>query len=161
MDYFTAFMHAFNRWEWWAISGVVMAILEMLIPGAIFLWPGLAALTVSLVITLIHTGWQFNLLLFSVLSVTYAWWGRSAYMNKFAKTDHPQLNQRANQLIGKHCILIEKTTIESGRAKIGDTAWLARTKDENLTLQAGTLVTIHAVEGTTLIVLPVVTDQQD
>lgn len=144
----TAFVH----WQWWAITGVIFVILEVFIPGAVFLWPGLAALSVAILAVLFHPSWQFNLLAFALSSVIFAWWGRRAYMNKFSQTDQPLLNQRGNQLIGHQCTLLEETTVESGSAKVGDGVWLAKTNSEQESIAAGTRVKIIAIEGTTLIV---------
>jgi inner membrane protein len=67
------------------------------------------------------------------------------------KSDQPDLNRRAEQLIGR--VLLLEEAIEGGRGKVrvGDTLWLA----EGAELPAGTRVKVTAVRRDALQVEPV------
>ncbi|HFB64818.1 MAG TPA: NfeD family protein, partial [Aeromonadales bacterium] len=54
----------------WGVAGLVLLVLEIFAPGAIFLWFGIAALVVSLLKALIPSlGWELQFIIFSILSV--------------------------------------------------------------------------------------------
>lgn len=147
-----SFLHEFTRWEWWAIIGFVLIVMEVFIPGAVFLWPAMAGLTLAVIAALFEPGWQTNLILFSILSIAFALLGRSAYLRMREKSDHPQLNQRGQQLIGRFCEVVETTSLERGRVKLGDSTWLARCAPGTKVIPVGEHVQVIAVEGTTLII---------
>jgi len=147
-----SFLQAFTRWEWWAIIGFTLIVLEVFMPGAVFLWPGLAGLSLALLSAVFAFSWQTNVLIFSVLSILFALAGRSAYLRMRDMSDHPQLNQRSQQLVGKYCEVVEVTSQERGRVRLGDTTWLARSLPGSPALNIGEHVQVTHVEGTTLIV---------
>ena len=70
-------------WDWWLL-GLVLIILEMLLPGTFMVWLGSAALVVGLLVLLFpDLGWQWQWLLFALLSLASLslWW---AYFRKHA-----------------------------------------------------------------------------
>ncbi len=146
------FLNAFTRWEWWAIIGFVLVVLEVFMPGAIFLWPALAALTLAAVTWLSDFDWQVYMILFALLTLVYAFAGRNAYLKMRDQSDQPMLNKRSHQLVGKYCEIVETTNLERGRVRMGDSTWLARSAAGTSELVVGEHVQVTAVEGTTLIV---------
>ena len=78
-------------WHWWAL-GVFLILLEILAPGFIIMWVGMAAIAVGFVLLVFPgMGWQFQLLLFGVFSVIsiYVSW-KYLRKNKI-ETDEPKL----------------------------------------------------------------------
>ena len=56
-------------WNWWVLGVALMAI-EALVPGFFFLWMGVAALLVGLVLTILpEMPWTWQVFLFALLSV--------------------------------------------------------------------------------------------
>jgi membrane protein implicated in regulation of membrane protease activity len=87
----------------WRIASVVLLGLEMVIPGAFFLWMGAAAgVTGAMLLIFPDPSWQTQFLIFAVLSVV-AIVGWRAWRKKHppVATDHPPLNQRTKQYVGR------------------------------------------------------------
>jgi membrane protein implicated in regulation of membrane protease activity len=135
-------------WHWVA-AGVVIAALEILIPGNILLWLGISGITTGIVKWIIPgLGWEFQLVIFAVLSVasiviTLTWFRR-----RLIESDKPDLNLRGQQLIGRVLTLDAPMANGIGRARLGDTTWRIAGEDFN----KGTKVKVVEVRGTTLIV---------
>ena len=115
-------------WNWWILALVLMG-LEILAPGAFFLWFGISAFVIGTISLAVgpETGfwiWQTQVVGFVVLSFVAALFGRR-FMNQrgWNKSDNPMLNARAQQMIGRVGVLIEAISGGQGRVKIGDTTW--------------------------------------
>ena len=145
---------ALSTWEWWAIGGIALLVAEIFLPGAFLLWPGLAALVVSILAFLVEPSWKLNLIMFAGLSFVSAYFWRNTYMGRQKASDQPALNQRSRQLVGRTCVLATDTNDAGGRVLVGDTSWTARTAPGVGMLRAGTRVRVVHVEGTVLIVTP-------
>lgn len=141
------FLDSLVSWHW-LIFGMVMLILEMVAPGAAFLWIGLGAMTVGVVMLIVTLPPALQLTLFALASVAsaFAWKAWSAKNPK--TTSHPTLNQRGQTFVGRRFTL--KNPIVNGVGKIvaDDSTWKVRGPD----LPAGTNVTVVSVEGTVLMV---------
>ncbi len=143
-----AYLGQLTFWHW-LIAGFAFVILEMLIPGAIFLWLGAAAVLSGLLLLLVPTlGWENQLLSFAVLSVICSLLGRMWVNKRFQDSDHPALNRRGEQYVGRRFKLAAPLENGTGRLIIDDTRWRIRGED----LPAGTLVEVTGVDGTDLLV---------
>ena len=135
-------------WHWW-ILGLGLIIVEVLVPGTFFLWMGVAALIVGLVIWLAPmVAWEYQLMLFAIVSLV-AIVGWRAWQRKHPiVTDHPTLNRRGEQYIGQ--VFELETPIENGfgKVRVGDTLW--RVKGEDAAL--GSKVRVKGTEGVLLLV---------
>ena len=133
----------------WLILAVALIILEMLMPGAYFLWMGIAAAAVGGAM-FIFPGMPFliQILFFAVLSVITVLIYKAHRKNNPVVTDEPALNRRGEQYIGRSFTLTESMVNGLGKIKVDDSTW--KIKGENM--QAGAEVRIVAVEGTTLVV---------
>lgn len=133
----------------WLILGLVMLILEALAPAAFFLWLGIAALIVGLLHALIpglQLEWQ--LILFSLLSVAsiVAW--RQYRRGNPATSDQPTLNKRGHNYIGRVFTLEQAIENGAGKIRVDDSSWKIRGEDQ----PAGSKVRVQGVDGTILLV---------
>lgn len=133
----------------WLVLGLVLLILEVFAPSVFFIWLGIAAGIVGLLMLLIpDLGWQLQLLLFSVLSVVTVVAGRGWLNRHPIKTDQPTLNRRGEQYIGRVFTLAEPIVNGDGKIRVDDTTWKIRGND----CEAGTRVRVIGVDGTVLLV---------
>jgi inner membrane protein len=81
-------------WNWF-IVGVLLFILETLVPGVHFLWFGLCAIVVGVIAVATGMAWQWQMIAFGVISVLMVFWIRRFYRVGVAHSDQPDLNARA------------------------------------------------------------------
>ncbi|WP_218823600.1 NfeD family protein [Inquilinus limosus] len=130
---------------WWWIAGVVLLILEVMVPATFFLWLAISAGIVGLLSWLVPSiGWEFQVLIFAVLSVisVVAW--RAWLKPHTEASDQPTLNRRGEQYVGRVVTLSEPIANGVGRIRIADATWGVEGPD----LPAGTRIRIAAVVGT-------------
>lgn len=141
------------RWDvvaWGAIALLLMAA-ETLAPGAFLLWMGFAAAAVFL-ITLLVPGLSAltQVALFIGLSFVSILVYRRWFRGRERQSDHPTLNRRAQQHVGR-VVPLEQAIIDGrGRVKIADAFWVVEGPD----LAAGTTVRIVGTDGVNLHVEP-------
>ncbi|NKB44160.1 MAG: NfeD family protein [Alphaproteobacteria bacterium] len=140
------FLANVDHWNWWILA-LVMFVIELAMPGVIFLWLAMAAtLTGALVWLIPDLGWQLSFVIFAVLSVIAIVVGRKVWRPGHVESEDPTLNRRAEQYVGQTFTL--ETALENGRGRlnVGDGSWLARGPD----LPAGAKVKVTAVDGSVL-----------
>lgn len=133
-------------WTWWIVAGVLL-VGELLTVTTYLLWMAVAAFITGLakwIWPAFDIGGQ--LLLFAIVSVLAVylfkrWQGRRQPVQR------EQLNNRAEQMIGRLATLDNPIINGSGHVKFGDTLWLVSCDTD---LPAGTNVRVIAVNGTTL-----------
>ena len=131
---------------------MLLFIAEMLFPVFFLLWPGLAALVVGFTVYFFDgMGWEYQLILFAVLSVAITVGGRHFWAPSKTESDEPTLNEKGKGFTGRKVTLKDDLPDGRGRIQLDDTGWLARSEDGE-TLTAGTRVEIIALDGTTIIV---------
>lgn len=132
----------------WIVFGLLLVILEMLLPGFVLIWFGVGAILVGgLQYVFPELAWQWQLLIFSIFSLTSVFVWRKWSKNNL--TDDPEsdtLNQRGRALIGREAVLIEPIVNGVGRIQVDDTFWRVNGKD----LDNGKLIRVVDVEGATL-----------
>ncbi len=133
----------------WLILAVVMIILEILIPGAYFLWMGISAIFIGgLMYIFPEMAFLVQILIFAILSVIAVMMYRSYRKKNPLVTDEPTLNRRGEKYIGQSFTLKEPIVNGVGKIKVDDSTW----KIKGFDIDAGETVRVVAVEGTTLIV---------
>ena len=137
------------RWDvvsWGAIALLLMAA-ETLVPGAFMLWMGFAAAAVF-VIVLFVPGLSIlaQVALFVGLSFVAILVYRRWFRGRERQSDHPTLNRRASQHVGRVVTLEQPIVAGRGRVKIGDAFWIVEGPD----LAAGTSVRIVGTDGVNL-----------
>lgn len=134
----------------WMVLGIILLVLEIVLPGVFLVWIGIASLIVGAIsIFAWESGfwtWQTQVLLFLVLSVASAFAGRRLAGPRKDDSDQPLLNRRGDQLIGRTATLAEPIRNGHGRIQLGDTLWRVSGPD----LPAGTQVRVTAVAETEL-----------
>jgi membrane protein implicated in regulation of membrane protease activity len=137
---------------WLSLGGVLLAA-EMLGGNGYLLWSGVAAIVTGLLVWLLPFGWEWQGVVFAVLTLLAAWlWWRwlSNRVRQQPRADS-QLNQRGQQLVGKIFTLDTALINGRGHMRVGDSSWPVLAEDD---LPAGTRVEVFAVEGITLKVRP-------
>lgn len=135
-------------WHWW-IFAAALIILEMLAPGAFFLWLGIAAAVVGLVAFAIPAmAWEYQILLFSALSVISIIVWRKYFKVQASDTDQPTLNRRGEQYIGRTFTLEHPIVNGLGKIRVDDSTW----KIEGDDCEAGSKIKVTGAEGTLLMV---------
>ena len=133
-------------WHWWVLAAALMAI-EVFAPTTLFLWTGLSAAAVGVVL-LIAPGiaWEAQILLFAVLSVvSVVAWRQYARLHP-AISEDPLLNLRAERYVGRLFTLDEPIVNGHGKIKVDGTLW----KVEGDDLDAGSRVKVVAADGVML-----------
>ncbi len=140
------YLETLAYWDWF-IAGLVLVILEIFAPGAVFLWLGIAAGLVGAVVFFApDLDWKFQFTLFAVLSVVSIVVSRRYLKRRPLETDHPNLNRRGAQYVGRDLILDAALSGGRGRLRVDDTTWRVEGPD----LPAGAKVRVTAVDGATL-----------
>jgi len=135
---------AIEFWYWWVLAVGFLAI-ELLAPGFFFLWLSVSAFVVGSILLMIPSAsLEVQLLLFSILAVTSILVWRRFVSAKSQESDHPLLNQRGAQYIGRTFNLVTPIENGQGRIKVDDTLWKVRGQDCPL----GSKVKVVGVKGT-------------
>ena len=130
---------------YWLIAGVVMIIVEILSPTAYFLWMGISAIVVGLLLfALPEISLLIQAIIFGVLSmVSLLIYKRYKKANPIEK-DVPKLNRRGEQYVGRIFTLDEAIINGVGKVKVDDSSWKVKGTD----MPAGTKVKVVSVDGT-------------
>lgn len=132
-------------WYWWVLA-VGFLGLEIVVTGFFFLWLAVSGFVVGSVLLLIpSTPFDVQLLLFSLLAVlSVLAWRKYAKTRATVATDHPWLNKRGAQYIGRTFNLVEAIENGQGKIKVGDSFWKVQGEDSPV----GAKVKVVAVKGT-------------
>lgn len=110
-------------WHWW-IFAVVLVIIEILAPSFFALWMAIAAFLTGIALLLApQLGWEYQLLLFAVLSVVSIVMWRRYYLKNPIVSDQPNLNRRGAQYIGRIVTLQAPIIDGVGKIKLDDSTW--------------------------------------
>lgn len=135
-------------WHWWILA-LALIIAEILLPGTFFLWMGISALVLGLVAWLVPAlGWESQVMLFAILSLVSIVGWRLWQRRHPDVTDHPTLNRRGEQYIGR--VFVLETPIDNGfgKVRVGDSLWRVEGDDA----PAGARVRVKDVDGVVLVV---------
>ncbi|MCR9071966.1 MAG: NfeD family protein [Alphaproteobacteria bacterium] len=133
----------------WVTLGFALMVLEIVVPGTLFLWFGIAGVATGVVLLAVDmpTAYQIGLYgLFAVLSYVPV----RMYVRRWQKGDlgaAQGLNQRGASLIGQRVGVTEPVVNGFGAAKVGDSRWRIACDED---LETGTSVEVVEVVGSTL-----------
>ncbi len=131
----------------WLILAVALIILEILMPGAYFLWMGISAAVVGAALFIFPAmPLLVQVLIFAVLSVFAVKTYKSYRKKNPLVTDEPALNRRGEKYIGQSFTLRDPIVNGVGKITVDDSTW----KVVGIDVPAGMVIRVVAVEGTTL-----------
>ncbi len=132
-------------WSWW-VFGLILLALEIVVPGNVFVWFGVAALITGVLALFADFGWQVELIVFVVLAVVLVIAGRRIFARQSQPGEQPFLNDRAHRLVGSSYMLSEPIVDGRGRVRIDDTNWRITGPD----LPSGARVKVVDADGAVL-----------
>lgn len=140
------FVEQAEFWHWW-IAAIVLLVIETFAPGAIFLWLGMAAGAVGLVLLVLPgLAWEYQFLIFALGTVLSAVGWRAYVKRHPAVSDRPALNRRGAQYVGRTFTLEEAIVNGHGKIRVDDSTWKVEGED----LPAGSRIRVTGVDGTVL-----------
>jgi membrane protein implicated in regulation of membrane protease activity len=138
------------HWVWLTI-GVLLAGLEMLVPGVYLVWLGIAAIVTGVLTGLLHLSLPVQVIDFVFLSLIIAFSARRFLSESPIRSADPLMNRRGARMVGQSAVVVQAIEHGSGRVHIGDSEWIARGPD----VAVGERVRITGSDGATLLVEPV------
>lgn len=131
----------------WLIAAAVLAGLEVVTPGAFMIWLAGAAVVTAGISAAVAPAWEWQVAIFVALSVAAVLVARR-YFARSRSPASPELNRRADRMVGVRVVVLEPIVDGRGRVQVGDSPWPATGPD----LPAGATARILRVDGTTLVV---------
>jgi membrane protein implicated in regulation of membrane protease activity len=132
----------------WIGAGLVLAALEMVVPGVYLIWLALAAIATGVLVLVAEPSLPMQIVSFVSLSLIFAYSARRWVRDKPIESSDPLMNNRAGRLLGQTATVTQAITHGEGRVRIADGEWLASGPD----CPAGTRVRIAGVSGACLTV---------
>ncbi len=137
----------FTPWGWLGL-GVVLIVLEALLPGTFMLWLGLAALGTGLTTLIWDIALPLQLVSFAIFAFIAVLVGRRYFQQNPGVRSHTEVNAPESRHIGRVLTVIEPISGGRGRVKLNDSPWIAEGPDAGL----GEKVRVVAVDGAVLTV---------
>jgi inner membrane protein len=132
----------------WIIAGLVLAALEMLMPGLVIIWFGIAGVLTGILAIFVHNAYvQFGV--FIALSATMVVFSQRI-ARRITKPEPEPVG--ANRMPGANGTVVQEINPPAlGRVKVEGDEWRAQA---DVALPRGTRVRVVRVEGTRLVVEP-------
>lgn len=137
------------HWVWISI-GLILAALELLVPGVYLIWLAVAAIVTGLLALGLDLALPAQIIVFVSTSLIAAYSARRFLRDSPIESTDPLLNQRGSRLVGETAIVTQALDGGLGRIKYGDSEWIARGPD----LEVGARVRIIGSDGAILLVEP-------
>jgi membrane protein implicated in regulation of membrane protease activity len=134
----------------WLAIGLILAAMEMAVPGVFLIWMGLAALIVGFFTWLVPIGVPLQIVLFALLAIVAVFTGRRYLRANPIESPDPLMNRRADRVIGETVTVTQAIDGGTGKVKLGDSEWLAKGADA----APGTKVRVTGHDGVVLTVEP-------
>lgn len=135
---------------YWLIALILFIIAELATMGLTTMWFALGSLVALAVAVVGGPGW-LQILVFVVISLLTMFCFRKVALNLF-NTNREKTNVEG--LIGKKGIVIEDISNikATGQVTVSGLEWTARSVNDEVTIEAGEVVVIRAINGVKLIV---------
>lgn len=141
------FLNTIDYWHW-LVLGAALIVLEIFVPSAIFLWPGLAAIVVGILDYVVPgISGPVLMLTWAALSLVMAAGWQAYKKNKKDDTPKSTINRRGEQYVGRHFTLALDIVNGNGELYVDDTRWKVVSAQD---IPAGRKVKVTAVENTSL-----------
>ncbi|HEX2792873.1 MAG TPA: NfeD family protein [Croceicoccus sp.] len=134
----------------WLIAGVVLAGVEMLLPGYFLIWMAAAAFATGMISAVIDMPVAVQVLSFVVFSALSVYAAREWFDYAGNETADPAMNDRGARALGARVVVTQAIEDGEGRVRLGDGEWIARGPDA--AVGARLVVTGH--DGAVLLVGP-------
>lgn len=143
----------YNPTFWhWLVLGCIFLGLEIVVPGAFFLWLSFAAgASAILKFILPDLGWAAQFVAFSAFCIISLFaWKRFAKDSQEIETDQPTLNQRGQAYKGRVLVVSQAIVNGVGKVRVDDSQWKVVGDDAPI----GTKVKVIEVNGSIFSVVP-------
>lgn len=137
------------HWVWLTL-GLVLAGLEMLLPGIYLIWLAAAAIITGMLTLALDLSLPAQVIDFVALSLIIAFSAKRFLGERPIESSDPLMNRRGARLVGETALVVQAIEHGSGRVKLGDSEWIAR----GPSVAAGERVRIRGSEGAILLVEP-------
>ncbi|MBR6529600.1 MAG: NfeD family protein [Firmicutes bacterium] len=135
----------------WLLLMVAFLVAETLTVGLVSIWFAGGAL-VAVILSLLEVSPLTQVIVFFVVSIGLLLSTRKIFVEKL---NTGKENTNVDALIGDTGqVIMAINPMEVGQVKVNGQVWSAIADDQLLTLEEGTYVTIKAIEGVKLIVVP-------
>lgn len=138
------------HWVWLTL-GVLLAGLEMVVPGVYLIWLGIAAIVTGVLTGLLHLSLPVQVIDFVFLSLICAYSARRFLTDSPIASVDPLMNRRMARMVGATAVVVQAIEHGRGRVHLGDSEWNVRGPD----LAVGERVRITGSDGGTLLVEPI------
>lgn len=133
----------------WLVAGLVLMLLEMVTPGVLLVWLGLAALGTGTVLQFVAMDFAMQVLVFTAFAAVTITLGLRLRRTRPAS----RLNTAESGLVGRAAIALEFHG-RTGRVRLGDSDWSARLAPGAEPPVPHAELRVVGVDGTILIVGP-------
>ena len=147
LDFLETVFLRYGAWSWWVL-GLVLLALELVMPGFVLVWFGVAAIVVGVLALAVNWSVQTLALVWAAASIALLLVGRRWFVRDVGRSSEPLLNDRAGRLVGRVFTLAEPLGENGGNLHIDDSVWRIR----GPALPAGAKVVVRGSEGATLVV---------
>ncbi|MBE5805497.1 MAG: NfeD family protein [Clostridiales bacterium] len=136
-------------WQVWLIIAILFFILEMMGPGFLLFWVGIAAL-ITMVVSIFVDSIVIQIGIFTISSILLLFCTRS-FVKKISKND--TVNTNAYSFIGKKGIVTKEIhpTNGTGQIKVDGEVWSAKSISNDI-ISEGELITILKIDGVKAVV---------
>ena len=138
-----------SHWVWLTL-GLVLAGLEMLVPGVYMIWLAVAAIVTGVLALALDVSVPLQIVDFVFLSLIIAFSAKRFLGERPIESSDPLMNRRGARLVGDTALVVQAIEHGSGRVKLGDSEWLAHGPN----IAAGEHVRVSGSEGAILLVEP-------
>jgi membrane protein implicated in regulation of membrane protease activity len=128
-------------WNWWVLA-LILLVVELLAPGFFFLWMAASGFVTGCLLLLVPAiDIKLQVFIFSMLSIAAitAWklFGKKHPIT----TDHPLLNKRGAQYIGRVFSLYKPIENGEGKIKVDDSIWKVHGEDCDINAKVKVIAT--------------------
>lgn len=145
-----SFLQNWGVWEW-ATFGLILMILELVIPGTFIIWFGFGAVVTGVIAAFVPLSVNGQLATFAICSTISVFFGFFVYKRIFGANKEVSQKDKtgAQKYIGQSFKVVDAIEDDMGKVAVGDTVWLAKSDHP---IAKGKRAKVVAVEGTILIV---------
>lgn len=134
----------------WVVIGLLLATLEIVVPGVYLIWLAVAALLTGALTFVFDPGLPLQIVNFVFIALIAAFSAKRILRDRPIASADPLMNKRGGRLVGETAVVVQAFEGGTGRIHLGDSDWLAKGVD----LAIGERVRVTGHEGAILLVEP-------